>query len=77
MNQPKKRGRPKKSSQELQTAYLDMRITEAEKKAFKEAAELSGLSLTGWIRERLRSASRRELIESGKQVPFLQTNIPE
>ena len=72
MDQPSGRGRPKKSSHTIQSAFLDMRLTESEKQAFKEAAELSGLSLTAWVRERLRAASKRELIESGRQVPFIQ-----
>ena len=72
MSQTKRRGRPKKSSHELQSAYLDMRITDSEKQAFKEAAELAGLSLTSWIRERLRTSSRRELVDANRQVPFLK-----
>ena len=50
-----------------------VRLEAAEHEAFEEAAGLAGMALSGWVRDRLRSASRRELIESGRQVPFLQT----
>jgi hypothetical protein len=42
----------------------------AEKEAFFSAADVAGLSLSAWIRERLRSIARRELLEVGKDVPF-------
>jgi uncharacterized protein (DUF1778 family) len=65
-------GRPPKGSDKIKGIRLDMRVEAAEKEAFRAAAELSGLDLSAWIRERLRAASRRELIEAGRQVPFLQ-----
>lgn len=54
------------------TYTMRMRIEEAERRGFEEAAALSGLSLSAWARERLRSAARRELTEIGEQVPFHQ-----
>jgi len=48
-----------------------MRLQEAEKEGFRAAAELAGLELTAWIRERLRRVAREELQEAGKDVPFL------
>jgi hypothetical protein len=39
--------------------------------AFRVAADLAGLALSAWVRERLRLAARRELEEAGKSVPFL------
>ena len=68
----KRRGRPPKSSGQRKEDYLDVRLDPLEKQAFKEAADLSGLPLSGWVRERLRSISRRELQDAGKAVPFLQ-----
>ena len=65
-------GRPKVSSRLPKSEYLDVRLDAAEKLAFRQAAELSGLPLATWVRDRLRTASRQELIESGKQVPFIQ-----
>ena len=49
-----------------------MRVDEGEKEAFRVAAELSGLEMSGWIRERLRAAARKELSGAGKPVPNLQ-----
>lgn len=51
---------------------MRIRIEEAERQGFEEAATLSGLSLSAWARERLRSAARRELTEVGELVPFYQ-----
>ena len=73
MKQPKGRGRPKKSSHQLQTAYLDTRLTEAEKQTFKDAADVAGLPLSTWVRERLRRAAVRELEEASRPIAFLNT----
>lgn len=62
----------KKSSGKLRPEYLDVRLGIAEKQAFKEAADLAGLPLSTWVRDRLRQSARRELIEGGCLVPFLQ-----
>jgi len=51
---------------------LDMRLDEYEKEGFRLAAEMSGLELSGWIRERLRRAAKKELEDAGKQVPFIR-----
>lgn len=67
----KRRGRPKKSSDALQTQSLDVRIAENEKEAFKAAAELAGMPLSVWVRDRLRAASRKELDNAGQPVAFL------
>jgi hypothetical protein len=76
---PKKqgRGRPRKSSGKLKSKVMLVRLEPAERQAFDEAAELAGLPLAAWVRERLRAASRKELIESGRQVPFIQSAIGE
>ena len=52
------------------TETLKMRLTTEEKDAFLAASELSGLTLSAWIRERLRRSSRMELEEAGEKVPF-------
>jgi hypothetical protein len=67
----KRRGRPPKGSQKVKGLRLDMRVDAAEKEAFRAAAELCGLDLSAWIRERLRRASRNELQAAGQPVPFL------
>lgn len=73
MKTPRKtrRGRPPKGSDKIKSIRLDMRLQEAEKEGFRLAAELSGLELSAWIRERLRRVARAELEEAGKRVPFL------
>jgi uncharacterized protein (DUF1778 family) len=50
---------------------LTVRISADEKAAFYRAAEVAGISLSSWIRERLRAASLRELDVVGELAPFL------
>lgn len=50
---------------------IRIRIGQEEKKAFLLATELSGLSLSAWMRERLRRAAIRELEEAAIPVDFL------
>lgn len=38
---------------------------------FNEAADLSGISLSSWVRERLRITAIRELEGAGVSVPFV------
>jgi hypothetical protein len=49
-----KTGRPKKKPEAVKADYIEVRCGEAEKRAFRTAAEAAGLPLSGWIRERLR-----------------------
>ena len=65
-----KKGRPPK--EQTKTGLLDIRLEEKEKQAFKDAADLAGLPLSGWVRERLRRVARKELEEAGKKVAFLE-----
>jgi predicted HicB family RNase H-like nuclease len=51
---------------------LQVRLSQAEKEALKLAAEAAGLSVSSWLRDRLRKAARTELQSSGKKVPFLE-----
>jgi len=50
---------------------LQIRLTENEKRGFQAAAELAGLPLSSWTRERLRHAAIREMENAGKTVPFV------
>jgi hypothetical protein len=52
-------------------AGMQIRITDSEKEGFELAASLAGISLSSWVRERLRLASIRELEGAGKRVPFV------
>ncbi len=65
----KKAGRPKQANR--RTEYLEIRLNENEKRAFQEAAQISGISVSTWVRERLRRAVIRELEEAGRPATFL------
>jgi hypothetical protein len=67
----KRRGRPPKGSDRIRGDYLEVRLEAAEKHAFKDAAEIAGLDLSAWVRERLRRAARLELEEADRSVAFL------
>ena len=66
------RGRKTTAPKKAKAAYLEVRLEVAEKEAFQQAADLAGLALSAWVRERLRQISRRELEEHGQPVPFLR-----
>lgn len=66
----KRRGRPPKGAGKTKATFLQVRLDEAEKRAFNEAAELSGLALSAWVRERLRLLARKELEKVGRPVAF-------
>ena len=51
---------------------FQVRVDEGEKEAFDAAAELSGIAMSGWVRERLRAAARKELEAVGKSVDFVE-----
>jgi hypothetical protein len=68
----RKRGRPPVDPEKAKAIHLDIRLEVAEKQAFKDAADLAGLGLSAWIRERLRRAARKELEEASLPVSFLK-----
>lgn len=53
------------------TDFLEVRVEPREKQAFSQAAELAGIPLSAWIRERLRKAAIKELEEANIKIPFL------
>jgi len=53
------------------TATFKVRLTDHEKKAFQDAADLSGISVAAWMRDRLRRAATRELEDAGREIAFL------
>jgi uncharacterized protein (DUF1778 family) len=55
----------------MKTDTLQLRLQPNEKEAFEKAAQLSGLGVSGWVRERLRLAAIRELESAGVPVPFI------
>jgi hypothetical protein len=67
----KRIGRPPKDPAKKKGEFLQVRVDDAEKQAFNAAADLAGIDLSAWVRERLRLIARRELEKSGQPVPFL------
>lgn len=65
-----KRGRPKKDNPLAE--YIELRVTEDEKRAFKDAADRSGIPMATWARERLRRVAIRELENAELPVAFLK-----
>jgi uncharacterized protein (DUF1778 family) len=53
------------------TEFVKIRLSEKEKDGFEQAADLAGISLSAWMRERLRRAAIRELEEASKPIPFI------
>jgi len=68
----RKPGRPKKSAGAAMGEYVEFRLDANEKKAFQDAADLAGMALSVWVRERLRKASRKELEDAERPVAFLE-----
>jgi hypothetical protein len=62
-----------KPEREQKTEVVIVRLSSAEKTGFKEAAELAGVGLSTWIRERLRRMAIRELDDVGRVAPFIAT----
>ena len=67
----KRRGRPRKGSGQTKSESVLLRMDAREKAGFASAAELAGAPLAVWMRERLRSAARKELEQATRDVPFL------
>jgi len=55
------------------SGLVQLRLSPLEKQAFQDAAELSGISLSAWVRERLRRAATRELEDAGREIAFLHS----
>ncbi len=72
MAKPKaRRGAPKKSPDKAKAALIQLRVNDAEKRAFVDAADLDGKKLSEWMRDRLRRLAREELQAHGRTVAFL------
>ena len=67
----KRMGKPPKDPNRKRDLFLQVRVVDAEKRTFQAAAELAGLDVSGWVRERLRDAARRELEAAGLPVPLI------
>ena len=61
----------------MRTDLMQLRLKPEEKQAFQEAAELAGIPLSAWVRERLRRAAVRELEDASRTVPFIRMQTGE
>jgi len=68
----KGKGRPLKAQDQLKNENILVRVEPDEKEAFKDAARLAGISLSSWMRERLRRVAVNELQEASHPVAFLE-----
>ena len=48
-----------------------IKLSEPEREGFRRAAEIAGIGLSAWARQRLRSAAIKEMQDVGEQIPFL------
>ena len=62
---------PQKSLDLVKAEYMELRLDMAEKEAFVQAARAAGMSLSGWVRDRLRRVARKELEDMDMPVAFL------
>lgn len=69
----RKRGRPSKAV--TRADVLQIRLEPLEKKAFTDAAMLSGLGVSAWVRERLRRAAMKELEDAAMPIAFLKRGL--
>jgi hypothetical protein len=53
------------------TETIQIRISEVEKQGFVAAADLAGIPISSWVRERLRLAAIRDLESAGLKIPFV------
>lgn len=56
-------------------SQLLIRVSELEKQGFERASEISGVALSSWARQVLRSAAIKELQNVGEKVKFLEVTI--
>jgi hypothetical protein len=70
-------GRPPLGSGQTKDEYLEIRLTTAEKQSFKDAADLAGVGLATWARERLRRIARKELEEADRSIAFLDVEMEQ
>jgi uncharacterized protein (DUF1778 family) len=54
------------------TESIEIRLEADEKRGFQEAADVAGIPLSAWVRERLRRAAIRELEQVSRDIPFLR-----
>jgi uncharacterized protein (DUF1778 family) len=60
-----------KPSEQPKAEILQIRLSPSEKAGIAQAAAVAGISLSSWVRERLRLAAIRDLEGAGLRVPFV------
>jgi hypothetical protein len=70
------RGRPPKPPEDRLTERLDVRADPADKSQFEQAAQLAGMKLSDWIRERLKEAAKAELRRASRPKRKAGVTIP-
>lgn len=53
-------------------SQLLIRVSDIEKEGFERAAEISGVGVSTWARQVLRSAAIKQVQEIGEKVSFLE-----
>lgn len=56
---------------DAKTSQLLIRVSDLEKEGFEKAAEISGVGVSTWARQVLRSAAIKQCQEVGEKVAFL------
>ena len=67
------RGRPPGATGNAKSEVVQFRADALEKQAFEQAAKDAGLTVSSWVRERIRQVCRDELEKNGRKVPFLRS----
>lgn len=49
-----------------------IKVSESEREGFRRAADIAGIGLSAWARQKLRAAAIKDLQELGEKVPFLE-----
>lgn len=70
----KRRNADDEGSDDRRGRLLQVRLRDLEKETFEAAADLAGIDLSSWVRERLRLAAFRELEAAGRDIPLFDKN---
>ena len=62
-------------SPEAKRDQMLIRLEPGEKEAFRMAADLAGIGISAWMRERLRRIARQELEEARLPIPFIRKTV--
>ena len=54
---------------------VQIRLTDTEKQSFEMCADIAGIPLAAWMRERLRVTAQDELEMAGMKAPFMDELI--